>query len=168
MIWVTKHQHQLNVTFSNLFLDEFYTTMYRPYEDTDYNMPMTYEDGLSPSEVLLDRIFGESLQVCSILTMTYIYEIAFKLKTTIAMKWNSTSINITFSGIARTGVKVETNEAQNQWCFSVLSKCMHSSAIKKLLSFPTILDHFRTNIYPLTKGIYLYNIHCVLFTSILM
>ena len=76
----------MNVTFSNLFLDEFYTTMYRPYEDTDYNMPMTYEDGLSPSEVLLDRIFGESLQVCSILTMTYIYEIAFKLKTAIAMK----------------------------------------------------------------------------------
>ena len=75
----------MNVTFSNLFLDEFYT-MYRPYEDIDYNMPMTYEDGLSPSEVLLDRIFGESLQVCSMLTMTYIYEIAFKLKTTIAMK----------------------------------------------------------------------------------
>ena len=50
--------------------------MYRPYEDIDYyidNMPMTYEDGLSPSEVLLDRMFGESLQVCSILTMTYIF-----------------------------------------------------------------------------------------------
>jgi hypothetical protein len=43
-------------------VDEFYTTMYRPYEDIDYNMPLTYEDGLSPSEVLLDRIFGESLQ----------------------------------------------------------------------------------------------------------
>ena len=76
----------MNVTFPNLFLDEFYTTMYRPYEDTDYNMPMTYEDGLSPSEVLLDRIFGESLQVCSILTMTYIYEITIKLIITIEMK----------------------------------------------------------------------------------
>lgn len=43
-------------------IDEFYTTIYRPYEDIDYNTPMTYEDGLSPSEVLLDRIFGESLQ----------------------------------------------------------------------------------------------------------
>ena len=53
--------------------------MYRPYEDIDYNMQMTYEDGLSPSEVLLDRMFGESLQVCNTLTMTYIYEIAFKL-----------------------------------------------------------------------------------------
>ena len=105
--------HWLNVTFSQLFLDEFYTTIYRPYEDIDYNMPTTYEDGLSPSEVLLDRIFGESLQVCSILTMTYIYEITIKLIITIEMKWNSTSINITFSGIARTGVKVETKEAQN-------------------------------------------------------
>ena len=105
--------HWLNVTFSQLFLDEFYTTIYRPYEDIDYNMPTTYEDGLSPSEVLLDRIFGESLQVCSILTMTYICEISIKLIITIEMKWNSTSINITFSGIARTGVKVETKEAQN-------------------------------------------------------
>ena len=78
--------HWLNVTFSQLFLDEFYTTIYRPYEDIDYNMPMTYEDGLSPSEVLLDRIFGESLQVCSILTMTYIYEITIKLIITIEMK----------------------------------------------------------------------------------
>ena len=71
---------------SRIFLDEFYTTMYRPYEDIDYNMPMTYEDGLSPSEVLLGRIFGESLQVCSILTMTYIYEITIKLIMTIEMK----------------------------------------------------------------------------------
>ena len=52
----------------------------------------------------------------------------------------------------------------------MLSKCLLPSAIKKLLSFPTILDHFRTNVYPLTKGIYLYNIHCVfiVFISILM
>ena len=50
----------------------------------------------------------------------------------------------------------------------MLSKCVLSSAIKKLLSFSTILDHFCTNEYPLTKGIYLYNIHGVLFTSIFM